>query len=178
MGEALLTRRTHAFEQLTDALGGLLDTLQAQGVLDNTFVVITSDEAGGHAEEGESDKPMRSNFGVMALRMPSQGRWPALAPAETLVAHMDVAVTVLDLLGLDEAGNMIGSSMLNNPDDGRAACCLATRTAPSRTFCMTTASCWPAMKRFALPAMGVRSDAHVRHPASQRDRTATRPCSA
>lgn len=115
VGEALLTRRTHAFEQLTDALGGLLDTLQAQGVLDNTFVVITSDEAGGHGEEGESDKPMRSNFGVMALRMPSQGRWPALAPAETLVAHMDVAVTVLDLLDLDEAGNMIGSSMLNNP---------------------------------------------------------------
>lgn len=114
-GEALLIRRTRAFELLTDAVGGLLDTLESRGVLDDTMVIITSDEAGGFHQESDMGKILRSNFGVMAVRMPGKGRWPKLAPPETLVAHMDVAVTVLDLLGLDKVSNMIGSSMLHNP---------------------------------------------------------------
>jgi len=114
-GEALLIRRARAFELLTDAVGGLLDTLEARGVLNDTLVIITSDEAGGFQQDDDAGKIVRNNFGVMALRMPSRGRWPTLAPPETLVAHMDIAVTVLDLLGLDSVSNMIGSSMLHNP---------------------------------------------------------------
>ena len=113
--EALLIRRTRAFELLTEALTEMLDKLKAEGVLDDTVVIVTSDEAGGFYQDSDMGKMLRNNFGVMAIRMPDQGRWPPLAPPETLVAHMDVAVTLLDLLGLDDVSNMIGSSMLYNP---------------------------------------------------------------
>lgn len=113
--DAVLIRRTRAFELLTQALAELLRKLQQEGVLDNTLVIVSSDEAGGFQQEGNLREMLPNNFGMMALRMPGKGQWPQLAPAETLVAHMDVAVTVLDLLGLDDVSNMIGSSMLHNP---------------------------------------------------------------
>lgn len=113
--EALLIRRARAFELLTAALGELLRKLQLDGVLDNTLIILSSDEAGGFHQDGDLREMLPNNFGMMALRMPSKGSWPRLAPPETLVAHLDVAVTVLDVLGLDDVSNMIGSSMLHNP---------------------------------------------------------------
>lgn len=113
--EALPVRRARAFELVTAALGELLRKLHLDGILDDTMVILSSDEAGGFHQEGDLREMLPNNFGMMALRMPSKGRWPRLAPPETLVAHMDVAVTVLDLLGLDDVSNMIGSSMLHSP---------------------------------------------------------------
>jgi arylsulfatase A-like enzyme len=114
-GEALLTRRQRSFQLLTAALDRLMTALAAAGMLDNTVVILTSDEAGGYRDQLSSTGLLHNNFGFMAVRMPDRGTWPPLAAADTLVAHMDVAVTVMDLLGLEAASNMIGSSMLHNP---------------------------------------------------------------
>lgn len=114
-GEALRGRRHRSFTMAAEALDTLMRQLADRGLLDDTLVILTSDEAGGFHDHSDHALLLRNNFGFMAMRLPDRGDWPAAAPAETLVAHLDVAVTVMDLLGLDAVSNMIGSSMLDRP---------------------------------------------------------------
>lgn len=113
--EAPRERRNRAFTLLASALDRLMQQLAARGILDDTVVILTSDEAAGYHTLDPGQQLLQNNFGFMGVRMPDQGNWPTLAARSTVVAHMDVAVTVMDLLGLDTVSNMIGSSMLERP---------------------------------------------------------------
>lgn len=113
-GEAPQVRRNRAFVLLANALDRLMSQLAARDMLDETVVILTSDEAAGYHTLDPGQELLQNNFGFMGIRMPDRGRWPALAAPSTVVAHMDVAVTVMDLLGLDAVSNMIGSSMLEH----------------------------------------------------------------
>jgi len=101
MGDPHRERRA-AFERMSGELLGLLDRLEGAGLLREAMVIITSDESGGFIRgEGEAG-PLDGNFGFMAVRPPAGLDRAALRDRDTLVAHMDVAVTAVDAAGLGD----------------------------------------------------------------------------
>lgn len=79
-------------------LGRMLDTLEAKGLLDNTLIVVTSDN-------GMPFPRAKSNSYEMANHMPLAIRWPAgiKAPGRkvnALVSFIDLAPTFLEAAGV------------------------------------------------------------------------------
>jgi len=86
-------------------LGGLLDELRAQGVLDETLVIVTSDHGESLGEEQGSSRLWEHNHMVQTnLRIPLLMRYPKAFPAGTRVAartdEIDVFPTVVELAQL------------------------------------------------------------------------------
>ena len=90
---------------VTDAdtkIGAILQSLERQGVLDDTLVIVTAD----HGESlGESNLWEHNHMVQTNLRIPLVMRWPKGLPAGTrvkaLVDEIDVFPTVCDLMDLD-----------------------------------------------------------------------------
>jgi len=106
-----------AFRYADRAVAHLLRALERRGVLANTLVVITSDETGAPGQDG------RGSHHAVA---PQRGVLIALAPglsaqrAEGLFAQSDLAVSVLDGLGLDPRPHgFIGRSVFRRYDRPR-----------------------------------------------------------
>lgn len=110
--------RRLAMAVMEEALGDFLRTLAADGILENTLVIITSDESGGFVRQNQDDKPLNNNAGVLAIRPPDAIAMEQFADRDRIVAQLDVPLTILDATGLgDKAGNMIGRSLLVPDDD-------------------------------------------------------------
>jgi uncharacterized sulfatase len=85
----------------------ILDTLETEGIADNTVVVFTSDNGGaGYIGIPEVNSPFRGWKITMfegGLRVPMFVRWPAKIPAGTIldtpVAHIDVMPTLAAAAG-------------------------------------------------------------------------------
>ena len=75
-------------------------------------MIVASDEAGGFRRHGGRELVLDHNFGMLAVRPPDRGPRPSLADRDAIVAQVDIPVTILDLLGLSERGNMVGRSLL------------------------------------------------------------------
>jgi arylsulfatase A-like enzyme len=98
---------------LDDAVGRLLDRLDALGLAENTIVVFTSDNGGLHAPEGQDgpathNTPFRAGKGFVyegGLRVPLIVRWPKRIAAgkvvETPVVSMDWLPTFVDVCKLE-----------------------------------------------------------------------------
>lgn len=84
-----------------DAVGVLLDKLDALGVLDDTAVLISSDHGEGFGELGVYADHQAADEAT--CHIPAVLRWPGLAPrvADGLLYHLDVAATVVDLAGIE-----------------------------------------------------------------------------
>ena len=83
-------------------IGGILEVLERQGVLDDTLVVVTSD----HGEDlGEGGRWEHNHMYQTNLVVPWILRWPRGLPSghrvEPLVDSIDFLPTVCDLLGLE-----------------------------------------------------------------------------
>lgn len=98
-------------------LGNVFDELRNLGIMDNTIVIITSDHGyvmpGEHgAYEGYSD-----NLYEGCIRVPLIMRFPAKIPANTIVKNqvrlIDIAPTILDLLGHRNHPEFQGTSLLS-----------------------------------------------------------------
>jgi arylsulfatase A-like enzyme/tetratricopeptide (TPR) repeat protein len=93
-------------------LGRLFDALRASGRLDRTLVAITSDHGECLGEHGENTHGLFVYDA--ALRVPLLLRFPARVPAGTrsdhLVAGVDLAPTLLELLGLPPMTEIEGVS--------------------------------------------------------------------
>lgn len=116
--------RQAAFEAMARELSGLLDRLAAEGILDDTLVIISSDEAGGFLREENGPRTLDGNFGVLAVRPPGGGSLEQFTGRDSLVATLDIALTTLDAAGLAERSEasraMVGRSLLvQEPDDTR-----------------------------------------------------------
>jgi arylsulfatase A-like enzyme len=86
-------------------IGGLLDELRAQGVLDDTLVIVTSDHGESLGEEQGASRLWEHNHMVQTnLRIPLLMRYPKAFPAGTRVAaltdEIDVFPTVVQLAQL------------------------------------------------------------------------------
>ncbi len=107
---------------LDDKVGRLLDVLDQTGLADKTLVIFTSD----HGEMlGERGMWHKHHFYEPSVRVPLIMRWPGqLAPSRVFepVSHLDLAPTVLDLLGSANASRgMDGSSLLPVMNEDAAA---------------------------------------------------------
>jgi len=105
--------RRMAMKTMEESLNRFLDGLASHGILDNTLVVITSDESGGFIRQDHESLPLNSNIGVLAVRPPRSDALEHYADRDQIVAQIDIPPTILDATGLGKkAGNMIGRSLL------------------------------------------------------------------
>jgi arylsulfatase len=101
---------------IDDAVGGMVAALESRGLLDNTWVIYTSD----HGEMG-------GNHGLMskcvlyepAVRVPLIVRPPGGCPArvvDSIVEHLDVPATVREIAGAPDIADSEGRSLLSHID--------------------------------------------------------------
>ncbi len=91
---------------LDDALGALLDKLEAIGKLDNTVIIFFNDHgqsAKGSVYQGGAHDPS------IVWR---KGGWPVGAESEALVSNIDFVPTLLDMAGAAKPDNVDGISFL------------------------------------------------------------------
>ena len=101
-------RRTFAavVEAMDQSIGQVLDTLDAQGLTDNTLVLFFSDN-GANSGQGGDNAPLRGNKGQAfegGIRTPAVLRWPGVIPggavAGQTVAVMDLFPTLAAAAGV------------------------------------------------------------------------------
>jgi tetratricopeptide (TPR) repeat protein len=94
------------------ALGKLLSKLESKGLMQRTILVITADHGEGLGEHGESTHGMfiyNTTMHVpLFIRLPN-GKAKTV---EQLVRHIDLAPTILDLLGVQIPSTIQGASII------------------------------------------------------------------
>ena len=93
------------------SVGKILDTLKAQGIDDNTFVIFTSDNGPGRFglpvfKPQEHSGPLKGLKGTTfegGMRVPTVVRWPSVIPAgqeiDSLMTTMDLLPTFASIVG-------------------------------------------------------------------------------
>jgi arylsulfatase A-like enzyme len=96
-------------EAMDEAVGILLDALDAEGLAENTVVVFTSDNGGLSTSEGHptSNRPLRAGKGWLyegGIRVPMIVRWPGVTEpgshCDAPVTSTDCYPTLLEMSGL------------------------------------------------------------------------------
>ena len=108
-------------ERVDQAIGKVLDALDANGLSDNTLVVFTSDHGDGVASHCWTAK---LSLYEEAVRIPFIIRWPGHIPGgridkEHLVSQIDVLPTFCDYAGIGMSPAFAGRSLkpvIQNPD--------------------------------------------------------------
>ena len=104
------TVQERAFRWADDALADFVGELERAGVLDDTVVVITSDESTGLAQAASATQRLLSQSWSFAIVMLPE---PLAKRVDTLFAHVDTALSVADLLGLEQdAEGFIGAELV------------------------------------------------------------------
>ncbi|WP_460415360.1 LTA synthase family protein [Pseudomonas sp. microsymbiont 2] len=114
--EAYLQRHASAKQAavayLDDALGDFLDSLERQGVLKDTLVVVTSDES--HGIDGVR---LASTWGFNLTLAPEQAQLPRLKSGT--YGHVDLTTSLLDYFALPIPLALGGRSLYRDYDSGR-----------------------------------------------------------
>lgn len=104
---AVYAAMVHAMDE---AVGVVLDTLEEQGLADNTLVIFTADNGGLSTSEGSptSNLPLRAGKGWLyegGIREPTIIRWPGLTPpgsqSSVPVTSTDYYPTILEAAKAD-----------------------------------------------------------------------------
>ncbi|MFC1790989.1 sulfatase [Gemmatimonadota bacterium] len=119
-----IVRRAEMLLAVDDGLGRMVAALEEQGILDDTFILFTSDNGffyGEHNLSVERRLPYEES-----IRTPLIVRYPTVAEAgeriDGLVASVDFAPTVLEIAGVTRGDHLQGQSFvpLLMGDDSRA----------------------------------------------------------
>lgn len=109
--------RRDAMKVMEKSLGHFLEELADDGTLDDTLVILTSDESGGFVRADHETLPLNSNLGMLAVRPPGPKDLQGYADPNAITAQLDIPLTILDATGLGKyAGDMIGRSLLAQND--------------------------------------------------------------
>ena len=102
---------------IDDAVGHIVGALEAKGVMDDTWVLYTSDHGEMAGDHGLMSKCLlyRGAARVPLIIRPPGGRDPLVV--DSLVEHMDVAATVRDVAGAPAIPNGEGRSLRGHLDD-------------------------------------------------------------
>ena len=99
-------------------IGRLLSGLQESGVLENTLVILAADHGEGLGEHGEATHSLLVYDGTLhtplVFWLPSRG--PLGKVVDRQVSNVDIAPTVLDLLGIEPGVRFDGTSLLRGPE--------------------------------------------------------------
>jgi len=108
-----IRNRLRMLASVDEGLGAILKTLKKQGQLDDTLIVVTSDEGYFYGEHGLSVE--RRLAYEESIRIPLFMRWPGLIKAGSTVDQfalsIDIAPTLLELGGAPAPQNMHGRSL-------------------------------------------------------------------
>jgi uncharacterized protein len=111
-------RYTNAAHWVDIQMGRIYDSLEQQGLLDNTIIVVTGDHGEEFLEKGFWGH--NSSFVEEQTHVPMVMWVPKLAHQEfnTVTSHLDVGTTLLQMLGAPENSNSysLGANMLSVPD--------------------------------------------------------------
>jgi arylsulfatase A-like enzyme len=101
-------------EFMDGCFGSLLDGLKERGVADDTAIVLLADHGEGFFEHGSLGHAYGHWFEVtqVPLILWAPGLKATIIPAEVVASHVDVAPTILDLMGLPPEPRMQGESLL------------------------------------------------------------------
>jgi arylsulfatase A-like enzyme len=101
-------------EFMDGCFGSLLDGLKERGVADDTAIILLADHGEGFFEHGSLGHAYGHWFEVtqVPLILWAPGLKAAHIPAEAVASHVDVAPTILDLMGLPPDARMQGESLL------------------------------------------------------------------
>ena len=112
--EETIRRRSEMLLAVDEGLERILGTLGALGILDDTFVLLTSDNGYFYGEHGLSIE--RRLPYEESIRMPLLVRYPPLAEPgariDELVTSVDIAPTVLELAGVPIGNRIQGRSLV------------------------------------------------------------------
>jgi arylsulfatase A-like enzyme len=116
-------------------VGRVMDALRAQGIEEETAVIVSSDHGETLGELGVYCDHQTADQHV--CRVPTIVRWPGVAPGvdRALRYQFDVAAAVLELLGLDVPAGWDGSSFA-----------LGDPAAPGRDYLVLTHGAWTAQR--------------------------------
>ncbi|MCO7519280.1 MULTISPECIES: LTA synthase family protein [unclassified Pseudomonas] len=106
------TAKQAAVAYLDDALGSFLDSLERQGVLKDTLVVVTSDES--HGIDGVR---LASAWGFNLTLAPEQAQLPHLKRGT--YGHVDLSTSLLDYFALPIPAALGGRSLYRDYESGR-----------------------------------------------------------
>ncbi|MCH2169423.1 LTA synthase family protein [Myxococcota bacterium] len=107
---------TRALGYLDWVFGRYLEALERSGVLDDTILVVTSDESKGYAYGSDNLARISQNWGFLVIRLPGGEQ----ARIEEPFAQMDLPLSLLDLLGLSSQGShFFGRSVFRRYDEPR-----------------------------------------------------------
>ena len=113
-GRAFIAAYYAMIEQIDDAVGDLVATLERTGQLDNTIFIFTSDHGEMLGDHGLLLKGAR--FFEGAVHVPMIVHWPAaIAAGQTtraLTEAVDIAPTLLEAAGIEVPWTMQGKSLL------------------------------------------------------------------
>jgi len=118
-----MTRYFRLITEVDDAIGRILDELDAQGVADNTLVVFIGDNGYFQADRGLADKwyPYEESIRVPLVvrdpRVPEAGRGQR---RDEMALNIDVAPTIVSALGLGVPPTMQGEDLAPLYLDGGA----------------------------------------------------------
>jgi hypothetical protein len=113
--QRIRARYTNAVHHLDSQLARVFETLQEQGLLESTIVIVTGDHGEEFMENGRWGH--NSTFSQQQIRVPLLVHVPGQAAAEVarMTSHLDLPATVLAALGvdLDPATYSYGSDLLS-----------------------------------------------------------------
>ncbi len=91
-------------EELDDSVGAIVATLQRTGNLENTLIIISSDNGPWFLGDAGNQRGRKGNTFEGGMRVPFIAHWPAAIPAgrteHAMAMGIDLLPTVLDLLQL------------------------------------------------------------------------------
>lgn len=106
--------RGRAVRYLDQAVSAFVAELERSGVLDNTLLLITSDESFGVEGYDDVTKLLSYNWGFLIARAPGESPRVVSQP----YAQVDVALTIADYLGISH-GPFVGRSLFREYEDSR-----------------------------------------------------------
>jgi arylsulfatase A len=114
-------------EELDDSVGAIVSTLQRTGNLENTLIIISSDNGPWFLGDAGNQRGRKGNTFEGGMRVPFIAHWPAAIAAgrteHAMAMGIDLLPTVLDLLQLPPPPDRVL--------DGRSILPVLTRGAPS-----------------------------------------------
>jgi arylsulfatase A-like enzyme len=111
-------------EEIDDSIGALVSTLERLGELDNTLIIITSDNGPWFLGDAGSQRGRKGNTFEGGMRVPFIAHWPKQIQAgrveHAMAMGIDLVPTVLDMLGLPAPTDRIidGRSILDVLSEG------------------------------------------------------------
>ncbi|MGM0534449.1 MAG: LTA synthase family protein [Pseudomonadota bacterium] len=108
--------RQQAFGYLDAAIRDFVTALDAHGLRDDTLVLITTDESSGlGAVSDDRVRQLSQNWGMMIALLPEDDVTHAPSVVEAPHAQYDVALSILDYLGLKTEGTpLLGRSLFRD----------------------------------------------------------------